>query len=357
MTQSFPMNAWYAAARCSELKQELFARRICDKAVVMYRTREGRVSALEDACWHRLVPLSMGRLEGDTVVCAYHGLKYNTQGRCTFMPSQETINPSAGVRSYPTAEKHGFVWLWMGDSALADPALIPDQHWNDDPAWVGDGNYAHIKSDYRLFLDNLLDLTHETFVHSSSIGADAVAETPFDVTHGDRKVTVTRWMGGVEAPPFWMRQLGEEGVRNLGDTKLVDRWQIVHFEAPSVVHIDVGVARMNSGAREGNRSNGVSGQTLVTITPETEKTCHVFWSFVRDYRHDDEELTAWLRAGLGPIFKEDEDIIEAQQRAVDDNPGRAFYNLNIDAGCLWTRRIIDKMIEAENTSPHLQAAE
>ena len=131
------------------------------------------MAALEDACWHRLVPLSKGRLDGDTVVCGYHGLKYNAQGRCTFMPSQETINPSACVRAYPVVERHRFIWLWMGDPALADPALVPDMHWNDDPAWAGDGKTIHVKCDYRLVVDNLMDLTHETFVHGSSIGNDA----------------------------------------------------------------------------------------------------------------------------------------------------------------------------------------
>ncbi|WP_368730752.1 Rieske 2Fe-2S domain-containing protein, partial [Mycobacterium avium] len=123
-------------------------------------------------------------LDGDTVVCGYHGLKYNAQGRCTFMPSQETINPSAGVRAYPVVERHRFIWLWMGDPALADPLLVPDMHWNHDPAWAGDGKTIHVKCDYRLVVDNLMDLTHETFVHGSSIGNDAVAEAPFDVTHG-----------------------------------------------------------------------------------------------------------------------------------------------------------------------------
>ena len=66
---------------------------------------------------------AMGRLEGDEVVCGYHGLVYNAEGRCTHMPSQETINPSACVRAYPVVEKHRFVWVWPGDPALADPAL------------------------------------------------------------------------------------------------------------------------------------------------------------------------------------------------------------------------------------------
>jgi vanillate monooxygenase len=249
MPTAFPLNAWYAAAWDVDLKQTLFPRTICGKHVVMYRQSNGRVAALEDACWHRLVPLSKGRLDGDAVVCGYHGLKYNAQGRCTYMPSQETINPSACVRSYPVVERHRFIWLWMGDPALADPALVPDMHWNDNPAWAGDGKTIHVKCDYRLVVDNLMDLTHETFVHGSSIGNDHVAEAPFDVTHGERTVTVTRWMRGIEAPPFWAAQLGKPG--------LVDRWQIIHFQAPATVNIDVGVAPANTGAPEGDRSQGV----------------------------------------------------------------------------------------------------
>ena len=179
------------------------------------------------------------------------------------MPSQETINPSACVRSYPVVERHRFIWLWMGDPALADPALVPDMHWNDDPAWAGDGKTIHVKCDYRLVVDNLMDLTHEAFVHGSSIGNEHVAEAPFDVTHGDKTVTVTRWMRDIDAPPFWAAQLRQA-------RRQVDRWQIIHFQAPGTVNIDVGVAPAGTGAPEGDRSQGVNGFVLNTMTPETD---------------------------------------------------------------------------------------
>jgi len=349
MPASFPLNAWYAAAWDVDIKHQLFPRKVCGKHVVMYRRSDGGVAALEDACWHRLVPLSKGRLEGDTVVCGYHGLKYNAQGRCTFMPSQETINPSACVRAYPVVERHRFIWLWMGDPALADPALVPDMHWNDDPAWAGDGKTIYARCDYRLVVDNLMDLTHETFVHGSSIGNDAVAEAPFDVTHGDKTVTVTRWMRNIEPPPFWAKQLGKPG--------LVDRWQIIRFEAPCTVTIDVGVAPAGTGAPEGDRSQGVNGFVLNTITPETDKTCHYFWAFARNYRLGDQRITTEIREGVSGIFREDELILEAQQRAMDENPDRVFYNLNIDAGAMWSRRLIDRMVAKESAPERLQAAE
>jgi phenylpropionate dioxygenase-like ring-hydroxylating dioxygenase large terminal subunit len=160
---------------------------------------------------------------------------------------------------------------------------------------------------------------------------------------------VTRWMRGIEAPPFWAKQLGQTG--------LVDRWQIIRFEAPCTIAIDVGVAPTGTGAPEGDRSQGVNGFVLNTITPETEKTCHYFWAFVRNYQIGEQRITSEIRDGVSGIFHEDELILEAQQRAMDENPDRIFYNLNIDAGAMWTRKLIDKMVAKENAPTHLQAAE
>lgn len=345
----WPREAWYAAAWDHEIGRNLTPRKICGLDVVMYRRLDGTVAALADACWHRLLPLSMGRLDGDQVVCGYHGLVFDGSGRCTRMPSQETINPSACVRSYPVVERHRFVWIWTGDPSRADPALVPDLHWNHDPEWAGDGKLIHVKCDYRLVLDNLMDLTHETFVHSSSIGDRAVAEAPFEVTHGDRTATVSRWMEGITPPPFWAAQYGRPGP--------VDRWQIIRFEAPATIAIDVGVAEAGTGARDGDRSKGVNGFVLNTITPETERTCHYFWAFVRNYDLQSQKRTTDLREGVTRVFGEDELVLEAQQRAIDANPGKTFFNLNIDAGSMWARRLIDRMIERERPTPLVRAAE
>ena len=350
---TFPLNAWYAAAYDVEVARTLFSRTICNQKIVMYRKEDGQVAALEDACWHRLMPLSLGRLDGDAVVCGYHGLVYNAQGRCTHMPSQETLNPSACVRSFPVVEKHRFIWVWPGEPAKADPARIPDMHWNDDPAWAGDGKMVTVQCDYRLVVDNLMDLTHETFVHGSSIGQQAVAEAPFVATHGDRTATVTRWMENIEAPPFWAGQIRQA----LGYVGNVDRWQIIQFEAPCTVIIDVGVAQTGTGAippggNQGDaslsrRSRGVNGQVLNTITPASEGTCHYFWAFARNYLLGEQRLTHQLREGVASIFREDELVLEAQQKAMDEHPEHQFYNLNIDAGSMWARRLIDGLIARE----------
>lgn len=341
-SRSFPLNAWYAAAWDVELGRSLLARTICGKPVVLYRRQDGTAVALADACWHRLLPLSKGELHGDNVICGYHGLEFDDSGRCVYMPSQATINPSACVKSYPIVERHRFAWIWPGDPALADPALVPDLHWNDDPEWAADGKVIHVKCDYRLVIDNLMDLTHETYVHGSSIGNRAVAEAPFSVSHSSRTATVTRWMRDIEPPPFWRAQLGKPGN--------VDRWQIINFEAPCTIAIDVGVAPAGTGAPDGDRGEGVNGFVLNTITPETDKSCHYFWAFARNYKIDEQRRTHELREGVARIFREDEAILEAQQKAIDDNPDHVFYNLNIDAGSMWARKLIDRMIAEETAS-------
>ena len=345
---SFPLNAWYAAAYDVEVVNKLLARTICNQKTVIFRKTDGTVAVLEDACWHRLMPLSMGHLQGDELTCGYHGLVYNAQGRCVHMPSQETLNPSACVRSFPVVERHRFVWIWPGDPAKADPALVPDMHWNDDAEWAGDGKLISVKCDYRLVIDNLMDLTHETFVHGSSIGQRAVAEAPFVATHGDRTATVTRWMENIDAPPFWAGQINH--ARNYKGK--VDRWQIIKFEAPATVNIDVGVAEAGSGAVPkdgfaGDRSKGVNGFVLNTVTPETNGSCHYFWAFARNYCIGEQRLTHQLREGVAGIFGEDELVLEAQQKAMDDHPDHQFYNLNIDAGSMWARRLIDGLVAKE----------
>lgn len=338
--KTFPLNAWYAAAWSHEVGARTpLGRTVCNEPVVLWRNADGSLAALEDACWHRQLPLSMGRLEDDGLVCHYHGLAFNGKGKCIRMPSQDKLNPKARVRAFPVLERHRLVWIWPGDPAAADPECVPDLHWNDDPEWAGDGETMFAKCDYRLFVDNLMDLTHESFVHATSIGNPHVAETPMTTTHTDNTVTSTRWMIDINSPPFWRTQLGKPGN--------VDRWQIIQFEGPCTIVLDVGVALTGTGAPEGDRSKGVNGRVLNTITPETDTSCMYFWTLMRNYKLGDQSLTTQLREANAKIFVEDQVVVEAQQRALDRQSGDTLRNLNIDAGSMRARRIIDDMIARE----------
>ncbi|MBV6762316.1 aromatic ring-hydroxylating dioxygenase subunit alpha [Rhodococcus opacus] len=343
---AYPLNAWYVAAWDHEVgRREILARTIAGRPLALYRTEDGRPVALADACWHRLAPLSMGKLIGaDAIQCPYHGLQFNSAGRCTYMPAQETINPSAMVASYPAVERHRFVWVWPGDPTLADPATIPDMLQMDSPEWAGDGHTIDVRANYQLVLDNLMDLTHEEFVHSSSIGQDELSESDFTVTHDGHTVTITRWMHDIDAPPFWLKNMRD---RFSGFVGKVDRWQIIEFQAPSTIRIDVGVAKAGTGAPDGDRSQGVNGFVMNTISPVDERTSLYFWAFMRNYCLASQLITTQTRDGVHGVFGEDEAMLTAQQKAIEANPDHEFYNLNIDVGGMWVRRLIQRMVEAE----------
>ena len=343
----YPRNAWYVAAWDHEVTRVPRARTVAGRPLALYRTEDGRPVALADACWHRLAPLSMGKVIGNEIQCPYHGLRYDSAGRCTHMPAQETINPSATVPSFPVVDRYRYVWVWIGDPTLADPETIPDMGQMTDPEWTGDGELIEAPCNYQLVLDNLMDLTHEEFVHTSSIGQAELSEAEFITSHTENTVKVERWMRDIEPPPFWLKNMRDKFP---GFSGRVDRWQIIHFEAPSTIRIDVGVAKAGTGAPEGDRSQGVNGFVMNTITPATDRTSLYFWSFQRNYRLDSQLITTQLRNGVHGVFGEDERMLAAQQAAIDANPDYEFYSLNIDTGGMWVRRILDRMLAAEGRS-------
>ena len=131
----FLMNQWYAAALPSELTDKPLARTICGEAVVMYRTASGQPVALSDRCPHRYAPLSAGTCAGENIICPYHGIIFDSSGTCARIPHQPTIPQKMRVRAYPLVERWGWAWIWMGDSSLADPKLIPAYEWFGSPDW------------------------------------------------------------------------------------------------------------------------------------------------------------------------------------------------------------------------------
>ena len=211
---------------------------------------------------------------------------------------------------------------------------------------MADGKVIEVQAGYQLVLDNLMDLTHEEFIHTSSIGNDALSESDFTTTHDSAsgRVTVTRWMLGIEAPPLWKYLLS---ITFPGYRGPVDRWQIIHFTAPATICIDVGVAKAGTGAPDGDRSQGVNGYVLNTMCPTGPKSCRYLWAIARNFATDCQRVTTELREGVAGVFAEDEAMINAQQAAIDANPGYDFYNLNIDAGGRWARRLITAMVERE----------
>jgi vanillate monooxygenase len=352
---SFITNAWYVVAWPHEIATDKFlARTICNEAMVLWRNQDGTISALEDRCCHREMPLAKGWLENGTIRCSYHGLRFGPDGRCVEFPGQERIPPSARVRQFPVVERYGWVWAWPGDPLKADRNLIPEIFArNDHPDWAATGGTTYVRGNYQLISDNLLDLTHESYVHATSLGNDAVVHNPMETKVDGERVTVTRWMLNHEPAPFWKAAI--KGARNYDGP--CDRWQIINFLPPANIVLDVGVAPTGTGAPEGDRSKGVPGCNLNAITPETETTTWYFWAFSRQFQRDDAELSKKLASRVAQIFEEDREAIEAVQGVMNRKPGRPWVNLRIDAGNVAARRIVERKIAEEgSTAPQAATA-
>jgi vanillate O-demethylase monooxygenase subunit len=336
----FVRNAWYVAAWDHELSRSMLRRIILEEPVVLFRTTEGKPVALEDRCCHRQAPLSVGKLAGNVVICPYHGLQYDTTGRCIKVPSQDMVPKGARVKSYPVVEKNHWIWIWTGDPAKADPGLIEDFHWLDDPAWRFGGSYLHVEGNYLLVVENLLDTTHLPFLHPNTLGTDSFARSEFEVKREGDRITVSRYLMDDLPAPFH-KQMG-----GFPDGMKVDRWQVTHYGPPCFVKLDVGSAPVGTAVRQGERGKGVNMWNLNAITPETEKTAHYFFAQAYNFKLDERWVSDMLRTQVHNIFLEDMAIIRAQQQNMDLGPS-PVQNLAQDKAWVAMRQIVQSLIQEE----------
>lgn len=336
-------DAWYVAAMDAEVSSKPLARTICGVPMMFYRNLDGSVVAMRDACPHRLLPLSEGLREGNSIRCKYHGLKLGPDGVAEEMPlAHEKPNRGICVETYATHERHRMVWVWVGDKAKADPDLITDLWPCSTRGWEFEGGYYHVECDYRLMIDNLMDLTHETYVHSGSIGQPEILEAPLQCRVENDRVYLSRWMPNIDPPPFWAGALGQTGP--------VDRWQVCEFLLPSAVMIDVGVAPVGAGATIEKHDQGVRGIVVDFMTPETEDTHHYFWGMSRDFRIDDPGFAARFKAQQGGVFLEDKELLEIQQKSIKANPDLKLAAYSIDQGGVRARQLIARAKKARDSA-------
>ena len=336
----FLRNGWYAAIWSNELGDRPVARTLLNDKVVLFRNASGRAAALADCCCHRAAPLSKGEVAGEYLACGYHGLKFDVNGQCVEVPGQPQVPPGATVRSYPVHEKYNVVWIWMGDPAKADVSRIPDMYWLADPKWTATPGYIHLNSNYQFLIDNLLDLTHVTYVHKNTLAGDPrEATTPTKTERLPDGVRVGRWMLDFVPPPLFAR------AGNF--TSNVDRWQFVTWKPPSTVYLDVGCAKAGTGAPQGDRSQGISIWSSHLVTPETETSTHYLFCFARDFSLGDEAVSKLLYEGSKATFLEDSDMLEAVQANRIGGSLDGLVDIGADAAQLQARRMLSGMISAE----------
>ncbi|NYT62948.1 aromatic ring-hydroxylating dioxygenase subunit alpha [Alcaligenaceae bacterium] len=336
----FLRNAWYVAALEAEISRELHAAKILGEDIVMYRKLDGQVVALEDACPHRKLPLSMGRLQDDVLECGYHGLTFDCSGSCVRAPGMTHIPKAAVVHSYPCAERYGLVWIWMGDAALADPAtIIAVDHWGD-PAWgMNSGDAMTVPCNYLYVTDNLLDPTHVSWVHQSSFGSADIVGIPLKVDVQDSGVTVSRWMRSVEVAPFYA-----QFVKFQGHCDRKQQYE-VRFPAHAVIRAIFTPAGTASDA-EPFHPDVFLMDSYNFLTPVDNNTTRYFWFQMRNFSPDDQDVSRQFSEDVRHAFEEDRLVLTAVHAGMAKNPSK--LDLPQDSGPLRFRRKLQQLITAES---------
>ena len=342
MATAFVRDQWYLAAYGHEVGRELLGRTILGEPLVLYRTEAGEVVALADRCVHRRFPLSESRLDGDRIVCGYHGFTYDTGGSCVFVPGQQRIPRTARVPAYPVVEQDSFVWVWSGDKDRAQHTPIPRAPWLADENYTSVFGMEPLAARYELLVDNLLDLSHETYLHGGYIGTPEVAETPIttEVDEANGVIYVSRHMDDAACPPFYATSTGIQG--------RITRWQDIEYRPPCLylLHSRIAPAGVLPNP-DGTDPDAFHLEVVYAITPETEHSTHDFWAVARDFALGDQQVSDFLAENNRTVVLQDVDALNVLEQVIQTEPeGYQELSINIDTGGLAARRILRRMAQA-----------
>ena len=339
-------NAWYVAAWSDDVADgQLLGRTILQQPVVLYRKADGHVAALEDRCPHRFAPLHMGKIvNGDCIQCPYHGLEFDPSGACVLNPhGTRNIPPRARVRSYPVTEKHKAIWIWMGDKA-PDHSKVPDFSVLDNvpEMHATKRDRITIRANYELIIDNLLDLSHGSYLHEGILGNAETVEAEITVEVDGNDIVVGRHSPNATAPGMFAQLMPSKPER-------VDKFTRMRWMAPSTLRLVTGICMPGAAT-----DSGTGYHAIHMLTPESDKTTHYFFTAVRfNVLTADDKLNAQIQEKIATTrrfaFEEqDAPVIEAQQEIIDNalTPIDPVI-LAVDVGPVRYKQILMKMIHAE----------
>ena len=332
-------NCWYFAALAADVTRKPISRTVAQTKVVLYRTENSEAVALHDRCAHRSYPLSRGQVEGDLIVCGYHGMAFAADGRCARLPA--TDKPAVGkivIDRYPLAERGPLLWVWVGDAEKADEALIADYGWMRQPGWVYGTGSVEINAHYVAIHENLLDLTHFTYLHGDTVGTPEYARSPLEVRRDGDSVRVLRQLRGHEPPAAFAGLMGLVGKR-------ANRFSDSCFKSP-------GANVTHAWFEDPNPAPGAQSEFHLRIahliTPATMQSFRYQWFVGRNFALENEEATAALVASITKAFAEDVEALQAIDEVmnIETGPFREYSFASDNAG-LDMRRIVYRMAEEE----------
>lgn len=331
-------DCWYVAMWADDLGDQPAARVFLGEPVALFRDGAGVAHAIEGRCPHRFAALGHGKVAGDAIECPYHGLRFAGDGRCVFNPQGDNRVPDRQLQVYPLVERHALLWIWPGDRAKANPALVPDFGWLNDGNWDVVRGATRAEGHYELYSDNILDLSHANFVHPALIAPV--------FTQGQRRF----WQDGDRAYAEYVQpddHLAEGLAPVLGTVgRTQDFHGLVEWQAPAVLFFDY-----RAGDPGTPRDQCRSLPSLHAFTPETADTTHYVWATGRDFARGDAAFSAALHQALQLAFEtEDMPTIRDCHRLMQGTEFWALRPLVLegDGAGVRARRILQRLIAAES---------
>jgi phenylpropionate dioxygenase-like ring-hydroxylating dioxygenase large terminal subunit len=334
-----PRNQWYVIAWSHEVAAgRMLARDCCGDPVLLYRGEDGAPHAVFNRCPHRGMPLSSAtsQVVGDTVMCGYHGIRFNSSGECVEVPSGGAIPSKMCVRSYTVVERWQWIWVWMGDPALADASLIPDHQelgLENTPLHSEPGLMLEVQSNYLMPLENLVDATHITYLHHGMIDSGNVATHPYEVVVEGQSVSTVRRFENEVLPPMLRAVMGLKGERvsrTLTLTAYSNHLCLIRQDFVETEVTDAEPGRIN---------------LVVALTPATANRTYQFALFSTSFENHHPGRFDDLRK----LLMEDVVVLEEIQRLFE-RLGPAHtpeVSVRADEAGMRTRRIIAGMIRSE----------
>ena len=331
---NYPKKCWYVAATSDEIIDSPLARRILGEDIVLWRGASGRVTALENRCAHRAFPLSHSSVDGDRLICGYHGCTYDANGDCVSVSSQPHVPSGMRVRAFPLLEEPPFVWIWLGPRAAAEGDQPPRPEWINDPTWTTFASTWQVHANYLMLHEHYLDFSYAPVVHETVLPPGIERMPAFD----DVEVTETTVSYSRRLPEAPLAEW-EADVTGLDPTLTYKRRETGTFVSPAM-HFQRWDIEASTGEVYSNiRTHG--------ITPETENSTHVFMHVSRNYRTDRDATTTYLSMFVADVARRDTSILEAVSRHSGYDRWRSGAEFQADTAALRARRIISVMLANE----------
>ena len=334
MNSNYPKKCWYVAATCDEVTESPLGRQLLGKDVVLWRGASGTITAFENRCAHRAFPLSHSRIDGDQLVCGYHGCTYDTSGRCVYTPAQPQVPTGMRVGVFPVVEAPPFVWIWLGNAAAATGSQPPRMPWINDPNWTTFADAWQVSAYYLMVHEHYLDFSYAPVVHARDLPPGLESMGAFnDVEVTETTVSYTRVLPELPLAGWQSDATGLDGVQ-------------------SYRHREGGTFVSPAMHRQYWEIEGRDGRLYTTtrthaITPASADDTHVFMQSSRNYATGSDEATERLSAFLAEVAERDKSILEMASNHAGYDAWRGGVEFQADAAALRARRIVGVMLAKE----------